>query len=305
MRGCQHTLNMDKLKPLENELMSHPKTRLVIGLLVALLLGACGTQQTYQGNILQGSGVLKPESREVSDFHAVELATVGTLIIEQGDSESLTLEVEDNLLPVFTTDVNDGVLVIDIKPGSSINSTLPILFHLTARDLDAITVGAAGNAEAAQLSADTLNITVTNSGSLKFDTVTANTLEISVRDNGALELGSVGSGEMTLNISGAGRSTIEAIETERLEVEITDAGEATLGGSATEQQVELSGSAGYQASDLVCETATITSGGASSAYVNVLNVLNATVTESGTIFYAGQPELNASAESAGEITALE
>ncbi len=45
------------------------------------------------------------EARQVSGFSKVELQSSSDLTIRQGDSESLTIKVDDNLLPYITTEV--------------------------------------------------------------------------------------------------------------------------------------------------------------------------------------------------------
>jgi hypothetical protein len=56
---------------------------------------------------VRGSGNVVEETREVSGVSGVELATLGTLHVEIGESESLRIEAEDNLLEYIETDVRN------------------------------------------------------------------------------------------------------------------------------------------------------------------------------------------------------
>ncbi|MEM5775210.1 MAG: hypothetical protein AAGU05_09440, partial [Anaerolineaceae bacterium] len=54
----------------------------------------------------------------VSSFDAVLLSSIGDLTISQGDTESLTVEAEDNILPVLTQQVHGGQLGLGAQPPS-------------------------------------------------------------------------------------------------------------------------------------------------------------------------------------------
>src|SRR5262249_24541080 len=77
-------------------------TRLIVAIagLAALALTAC---EVHVGrvDVVRGSGNVKSESRDVRDFDRVGVSGVGTLTITQGSTESLTIQAEDNLLPLL------------------------------------------------------------------------------------------------------------------------------------------------------------------------------------------------------------
>jgi hypothetical protein len=76
------------------------KTRLLliftIVLVVVLLFAACELQA------IEGSGQVRRESRVVGGFTAVNFSSFGELTLVQGDTEALTIETDDNLLPYVT-----------------------------------------------------------------------------------------------------------------------------------------------------------------------------------------------------------
>ena len=63
-----------------------------------------------------GSGVMKSQTREVSDFHAVEIDYPAQVVITQGKAVSVKVEADDNLLPGLITQVQGGTLKISYKP---------------------------------------------------------------------------------------------------------------------------------------------------------------------------------------------
>ncbi len=91
------------------------------------ILSACGVFVT------RGSGIMATETREVSGYDAIEIEGYGNLIITQGETESLEIEAEDNILPHITTKVRNGTLHIrydDNRWRSNILPTRSVTFEL-------------------------------------------------------------------------------------------------------------------------------------------------------------------------------
>ncbi len=91
------------------------------------------------GTIERGSGSVVAETRPVSGITGVDLATIGTVIIQVGDNESLRIEAEDNLMEYFETDVRGGILRIETTPATiNLRPTEPVHFFLTVKDLERV-----------------------------------------------------------------------------------------------------------------------------------------------------------------------
>ena len=88
------------------------------------------------------------ELREVSGFEEAELKGIGNLSIEQADSESFTVEAEEDIVPKISTEVKNDRLIIDPKPNTSISTTKPINYELSVKDLGALRVSGSGDVEA-------------------------------------------------------------------------------------------------------------------------------------------------------------
>jgi hypothetical protein len=232
-----------------------------IVLLVSLLLYACGIR------VIQGSGRIQSEQREVSDFTGVNFTGLGELTIIQGETEGLTIETDDNLLPYITSTVSGGTLTI----GFDNNSWLPVLrptqsirYTLTVKTLNDLELSGAGTVYAEQLTADSLMLTNSGAGEVTIDQLAA--------------------GELSVTLSGAG--TVE------------------LAGQATTQTVEMSGLGNYQAGELESQSANLTLSGAGNATVWVNEQLDATLSGVGSIEYYGSPQTNASSSGVGSVQSL-
>jgi hypothetical protein len=70
-----------------------------------------------------GSGVIVTEPREVEDFTGVVLNGVGEVEIRHGNTESLSITADDNILAHLTSEVRNGRLFLGTEPGP------PLLDH--------------------------------------------------------------------------------------------------------------------------------------------------------------------------------
>lgn len=231
------------------------------GLLLATLAIVVSACQIGPVRFVNGSGNLQTEQRVVRDFSAVELRGDGTLVIEQGSTEALSIEAEDNILPLITSTVEDKRLVLDQDNYLSIRATKPITYRLTVKNLNAITINGAANAEAARLQAD----------------------------------------QLTLRIGGSGNIAITQLVANRLTVEVSGSGDLDLGGTVGAQDVALGGSSDYRAGKLASTTARVAISGSGNATVRVSNTLDARISGSGNIAYLGTPQVTESITGSGNI----
>jgi putative autotransporter adhesin-like protein len=229
--------------------------------LVLLLLGAAFSGCTGPGNIVRGSGKVITESREVSGFDEVLLSGSGSLNIEQTGTESLTIEGEDNIIELIETEVTGGKLTMGVRNGAGISPTRPLQFNLTVKDIKAVTLSGSGDVMSPKLEAD----------------------------------------DLALEISGSGEMSLDQIAVESLEALISGSGELTVAGTASRQDVRISGSGNYRGADLKSEEARVRVGGSGSAEVDASDTLNAEISGSGDIIYIGDPNVTQNVNGSGKV----
>jgi hypothetical protein len=184
-----------------------------------------GSSSSSSGTTAQGSRETTSESREVSGFEEVELRGLGNLSIQQGESESLSVEAEEDVLPKIRTKVRDNRLIIGPKRNTTINTTGPIDYELTVEDLSALKVSGSGDVEAEDISTDELAVKIDGAGDV----------EIS---------GEVDS--QNVEISGSGDYRAEDLESKQAEVDVGGTGSATVNVSdELDAQVSGTGSIEY------------------------------------------------------------
>src|SRR5215813_5905912 len=134
--------------------------RLHCALLLALVATACS-----MGGV-RGSGNVVEESREVRGFSSVQLEGAGDLIIDQTGENSLKIRADDNLLPLLTSEVRGSELVLGTKRFTSINPSKKVVYNITVKSLDGISIAGSGNATARGINTDRLKVSVAGEGKI-------------------------------------------------------------------------------------------------------------------------------------------
>lgn len=237
-----------------------------IGIVILLVAGLFGCGN-FAFNVTRGSGNVITETRTVSGFTSVVLAGVGELNLTQGETEGLTIQAEDNLLPFITTEVNNGVLTIGLKSGindTSVVPTKPIQYQLQFKNLDSIQLAGAGNISSPALKAENLR----------------------------------------LGASGAGSLNLNQMDVKQLNVTLSGAGSVKLTGQSETQTVTLTGLGSYNAGDFKSTSATVTITGAGSATVWAQESLTVQVSGAGSVSYYGDPKLTQTISGLGSLKKL-
>ncbi len=165
------------------------------------------SSSSSSGATTRGSGETTSESRDVSGFEEVELRGVGNLSIQQGDSEALTVEAEEDVLPKIGTKVKDNRLILGPKRNTTIDTTGPITYELTLKDLTALEVSGPGDVEAEDISTDELAVKINGTGDVEISGETDN---------------------QNVEISGSGDYQAEDLESEQAEVDVGGTGSAIV-----------------------------------------------------------------------------
>lgn len=150
---------------------------------------------------------METEQRAVEGFDRVSVEGIGELRIEQGAEEALSVEAEDNLLPLLVSRVEGDELRLGIRENSSISATKPIVYRLKVRSLSGIAGSGTVAINAIGLDADRLEIDL----------------------SGAVQSVLAGDARaQKVTISGAGRFDGRALAGRTAEVEVSGTGDALV-----------------------------------------------------------------------------
>ena len=220
----------------KNQIKKMIKVVFILAIIGILAIFAASCKWTI--GFVRGSGDIKTEERDVSDFHKVHLSGVGNLIITQGEEESLIIEADDNIIPLIDTDVFGERLTISFKRGYNFIPSANIKFYLTVIDLDEISLSGAGIIDCEDFRTESLEFEVSGAGDLNFN---VNAERIEINSSGAADITLSGKADsQNIEISGAGKYNGEKLESRECEITVSGAGSVTV--SVSEKlDVEING----------------------------------------------------------------
>ncbi len=203
----------------------------------------------FNGDSISGNGNVKTETRNVGNFHAIKSSGSIDLEISEGDAYSVSVEDDENILPVIVTEVNDGTLNVDYKDNTSINNDHAKVY-IKAPSLDKII--SSGSADIM------INDMIKNERQI----------EVSVSGSGNIK-GGVDAPAITASIGGSGN--------------------VSLSGRTKSFDGKVSGSGDLDCGNLQSENAEVSVSGSGNAHVFASVSLKARASGSGDVYYRGKP----------------
>ncbi|QYF93756.1 DUF2807 domain-containing protein [Massilia sp. PAMC28688] len=206
-------------------------------LVLALSLSACAIPFTHTtagaldwmgGEKVQGSGVIKQQTRNLPAFSGVSLNVPGDMEVRLGSTDSITIESDDNILARIETVIDNGTLKIQPAERNMNLRTRHMKIVLTARSLDHISVGGSGSVEAPALKASKLKFNIGGSGSINVQGVEADQLAVSVGGSGDFKSNGGKTRALSVSIGGSGDVDLGRVQANDAAVSVAGSGEAVV-----------------------------------------------------------------------------
>jgi Putative auto-transporter adhesin, head GIN domain len=188
--------------------------------LVAVLMGALVCASCVRLGV-EGSGHIITESREVSGFNEIVLGGTGRVVVEVTGTESLTIEAEDNIMPLLETTVRNGRLRLETN--RSISPTVDVVYTITAATLDGLVISGSGIVEADAIDGTDFRVDISGSGDVDAEGALSGLLSISISGSGEFDGESLTAPQGTVDVSGSGNAVVNV--TDDLEVSVSGSGD--------------------------------------------------------------------------------
>jgi hypothetical protein len=196
--------------------------------ILALIFSGCEfVDAGFNSQRVRGSGKMSRENRNVRGFREVKFTSVGEVTLEQGATESLEIEAEDNLLPYIRTEVEGGRLRIGTERGVSLSPTITIRYRLTVKEIEGIELSGSGKIVTSPLTCSEMKLNLPGSGEIRIGGLSARVLEASISGSGDIEVPGK-AGRVTVEISGSGEYNGGGLESETADISISGSGDATV-----------------------------------------------------------------------------
>ncbi|MBN2048287.1 MAG: DUF2807 domain-containing protein [Anaerolineaceae bacterium] len=303
-------------------------TSILIAALLLMLIGmGCLCSTTTLGNWgTIGSGNVVEEERTITDVTQVVVDGGAILHLELGETPSLKIVAEDNLMDHIETRVVGDRLEIRqesswyrfLRPTEDIEYylVLPMVEKLDASgsvdvrmtdavvgDLD-IDLSGSSSLHLATLDAATFNVSGSGSSNLNFGLVEADNVVIKSSGSFNLSVDEINAATLGMEFSGSTDGKIENLQATLLTCKFSGSTKLVLGGSVERQEVHMSGSANYLADDLESDEAVITGSGAAGIELWVHDTLVVDQDGSSKVSYYGSPTITQNSSGSASVTSL-
>lgn len=153
-----------------------------------------------QAQELTGDGNVVRETKAVSHFEKIEVNGTMSVYLKQGETESVVVEADKNLIPYFVIKVKGDKLSIGMRDEVEIEESTKQNVYVTLKDLTGLEANGVGNIESENtLNLDRLNIENNSVGNLKLD-LKCNDLKAEINSVGSVIFsGNAGTAAITHN----------------------------------------------------------------------------------------------------------
>ncbi|WP_162946265.1 head GIN domain-containing protein [Chitinophaga barathri] len=211
---------------------------------------------------VSGSGNVTKETREVRPFRQLEVSGSMDVYVTQGGSTTVTLEGEDNILPMIELVEDGDKLEIRYRRNTNIRTHRDVKVFISAQVLEGVELSGSGNVELTGIynSPAPVHIGLSGSGDLK---------------------GVFNAPEISIDLAGSGNIELK--------------------GETRDVDISLAGSGNCDASALLAETAEVNIAGSGNVELHASRALKANTIGSGDIYYKGEPSLTVSKIGSGSV----
>lgn len=247
------------------------KTKFILSLIACsvFILSSCNHNTISTGDgekKIEGNGKPTTDLRDVGSFHSIQINGVFKITLEQGPKESVTVETDENILPLVISIVENDTLKVKIIDGVSIGNVKSIGLTIRLVDISKLNTESVGSLRCAS---------------------TLNLKSLSVKCNGV--------GETNLNINA-----------ENLSVKSDIVGALILSGNVKNVNIDHDGVGAIKAFDLKSETLSLTASGVGSAEVYATEEITINASGVGNVKYkGGAKKRNITADNVGKVTEIE
>jgi hypothetical protein len=218
-----------------------PSTYLVAGavvlaLVLAALALAVALDESSTTPATQGSGVTASETRDLPPFTAVDLAGVNNVTVGVGGEQRVVVRGDDNVLPLVTTEVESGTLVI--AQSESFDTATNLSVEVVVPALEAVRLSGSGTVTVDGHDLDLLALDLSGAGTLR-GSGTAQRLDVELGGTGDVQLETLAVEEATVTLPGSGNVHVHV--SERLDARVSGTGSVFYSGDPKTVTKEITG----------------------------------------------------------------
>jgi len=218
-------------------------------LLIAGVLVSLNGMAQWNWFKVEGNGVYKKETREVGSFSGVASSGSWDVMLAYGNSNSIEIEGDENLLEYIETKVENGKLQIRARKNGNIRSKNKIVIYVSISQVKGLYLSGSGD--------------IIGKGNFS------------------------NSGTTNLAVSGSGNINLDFDRFDRIDASVSGSGGITLKGRSNEVDARISGSGNINCKEVVSDDVTASISGSGNIRVQANTSIDARIAGSGNVYYTG------------------
>ncbi|NOZ45988.1 MAG: DUF2807 domain-containing protein [Chlorobi bacterium] len=176
----------------------------------------------------KGSGNIITENREVAPFSEINLKGSGNIVLTQGTQQQIEIAADDNIIPLISTEVRNGTLIISTKGG--IIRPTKLNYDITIPEISSLKISGSGRIEGNEkISCEDLDLKISGSGNINLF-VSAEEINAKISGSGKMKLKGA-SEDLEVKISGSGDLDAKDLLVENALIKVSGAGECYVNAS--------------------------------------------------------------------------
>ncbi|MBI5277585.1 MAG: DUF2807 domain-containing protein [Burkholderiales bacterium] len=199
----------------------------ILASVAVLLAGTAAVAAALSASTVTGNGVLRKHDRPASGITAIELALPAEVEVRIGTNEGVSIETDENLLPLISAKVDNGVLELDTTDKKVDLKPSQMKIVVTAREIRQLSVAGGGSIRAAALKSPRLELEIAGSGLIDLQKLETDNVSAEIAGNGNIRVAG-NAGKLEIDIAGSGDVRANELKAMQAEVSIAGSGKATL-----------------------------------------------------------------------------
>lgn len=202
-----------------------------------LLIGACALACAiaapqadawgWGSETVTGSGPVTRQERALGHFTGLSMSLPGDVQVRTGNSESVSIETEGNLMPVIETVVEDGTLKIRTKRDTNVR-TRHLKIVVQTRGLDRVTLAGSADIDVDTMRGQRVRFDIGGAGEIKVQRIEAEDVSVNLGGSGELEVRGGSARNLHASIAGSGDVDLARVRVDSAKVSVAGSGDTKL-----------------------------------------------------------------------------
>lgn len=181
--------------------------------------------QNWWGNGITGKGPIIEKELELASFNGFDLGISGDVVVQQGSSQKVRVEGQENIIDNLKTEVKNGIWKIRFKENTG--NYKKFVVHITLPTVNSVVLSGSGNVSSnGQLSSNELTTYLSGSGNIDLD-VNAEDLTVKLSGSGSIAMNGKAN-QANMKISGSGNIRTYDLAAQDCEIRISGSGNAKV-----------------------------------------------------------------------------